>query len=271
MRLPLRLSGLLLPVVIAGLSSGCMGRVEPGEGDPPPSGSSSGGSSGGGSSSGVSSGSSSGSGGSSSGVSSSSGGSASSSSSGGPGDPDCSRLAVPDLARVCPDGSSVGGQYVLSNHECVLEFPCPVNTPPPGGDCSQGAACMQGTGCGTALQGNSGCSTSCMCDGTGHFQCGTVCQGSTCSPGSFCTPGSTCSGDIPAGDPNCPLECKCDSSTDSYVCEMGCVDAGPPPVTDPCPNFPVPDVCEICPNGTTECAHAILVMGQCEVEICPGS
>jgi hypothetical protein len=266
MPLPLRLSYVLSPLVFAGLSSGCMGRVDPGQTDPPPgssSGASSSGTSSGTSSSGGSSGASSSSGG-----SGSSGGSvSSSSSSGGPGDPDCSLLAVPDLARVCPDGSSVGGQYVLSNHQCVLEFPCPVKGPPPIQGCTQGGTCQPGSGCGSVTD-NSGCSTSCMCDGSGHFQCNVTCQIDGCSQGSKCSPGTGCgSGGGPDG---CSTSCMCDPN--GYLsCGTVCVDAGPPPVTDPCPGFAVPDICEICSNGTTECAHAILVMGQCQVEICPGS
>jgi hypothetical protein len=217
-----RLSRFFVPLAVAGLSSACMGRVDPGTGDPPGSSSSSGSSSGASSGSVSSSGASSGSGSSSGASSSSSSGgpTSSSSSSGGPspGDPDCSILAVPDLARVCPDGSSVGGQYVISNHQCVLEFPCPPS-PPPIDECTQGGTCDFGSGCGGG-GGSSGCSTSCMCDDTGHYQCSTSCP--------------------------------------------------PPPIMDPCPGLAVPDICEVCSNGTTECAHAILLKGQCEVEICPG-
>jgi hypothetical protein len=54
-------------------------------------------------------------------------------------------------------------------------------------------------------------------------------------------------------------------------CQTVCEDASPPPITDPCPGYPVPDICEVCPDGVTECAHAILVNGECETEICPGS
>ncbi len=99
----------------------------------------------------------------------------------GPGDPDCSALPVPDLARVCSDGSSVGGKYVLSNHECVLEFPCPApGKPTPGGplpSCTQGALCSQGEGCGTAGSGPDGCSTSCSCAPSGRYQCTVSCSG----------------------------------------------------------------------------------------------
>ncbi len=273
MPLAARLSRWFVPVVLAGLSSsGCMGRVDPGAGGgssgPPATGSSSGASSGGssGSSSGGSTGSSSG-----GSTGSSSGPTSSSSSSGGPspGDPDCSNLAVPDLARQCPDGSTVGGQYVLSNHECVLEFPCP--TTPPNGGCTQGATCSLGSGCGTASSepsGDPGCETSCMCDGTGHLQCTVTCSGPTgCVQGAACMPGTGCANASAPGGP-CPSTCTCgpDGTFDCLACE----DAGPPSVTDPCPGFAVPDICEVCSNGTTECAHAILANGQCQIEICPG-
>jgi hypothetical protein len=266
-----RLSRSLLPVALASLSLGCMGRADllgsdSDDGGPSSSGSSSGGSSG--SSSGGSSGSSSG------------GPTSSSSSSGGTADPDCSLLELPDLARVCPDGTSVGGQYVLSNHECVLEFPCPPPiSPPPSGDCSQGATCSPGSGCGTAtpvpLGSVQNCETSCMCDGTGHFQCTTGCsspptgctQGASCSPGSGCGGGGSSSGG-PGGD--CFTDCECNPNG-LLECNTVCEDASPPPITDVCPGYPVPDICEVCPNGVTECAHAILVNGECETEICPGS
>lgn len=46
-------------------------------------------------------------------------------------------------------------------------------------------------------------------------------------------------------------------------------DAGPGGVPDPCPGYAVPDICEVCSNMTVECAHAVLVGGVCQVEICP--
>jgi hypothetical protein len=61
-----------------------------------------------------------------------------------------------------------------------------------------------------------------------------------------------------------------------YECGTSCEDAAPPPppppVANPCPGFAVPDICEVCGDGTTECAHAVeLADGVCEVEICPGA
>ncbi len=89
-------------------------------------------------------------------------------------DPDCSTLAVPDLARVCADGTAVGGSYALEDHKCVLEFPCPEPELPvpftcaPTAACSPGDSCASaGTGSGTAFAG------SCVCDASGHFQCST--------------------------------------------------------------------------------------------------
>jgi hypothetical protein len=74
--------------------------------------------------------------------------------------------------------------------------------------------------------------------------------------------------------PFCSSSCYCDASG-RYECETGCEDASafppppPPPPDNPCPNYAVPDICEVCSNGTTECAHAILADGECQVEICP--
>ena len=272
MAFPLRLPRYVAPVLLAGLSVvGCTGHVDPtvGGGEPPPvtGGSSSSGGSPAGSSSGAS--------GSSSGTpasSSSSSGGSSGSSSGGrrPGDPDCSRLGLPDLARVCPDGTSVAGQYVLSNHQCVLQFPCPPS-PPPGGQCSQGATCSAGISCGLISPGPSSCSTSCSCDSTGHYQCGVMCSGPPTPTG--CTQGASCFGAVGCGtassDPNgCSTSCSC-NPMGFFDCTTDCVDAGPPVITDPCPGLALPDTCQVCSNGITECAHAILVMGQCEIRDLP--
>ena len=273
-----RLSRSLLPVALASLSLGCMGRANllgsDGSSGDGGSGSSSGGSSG--SSSGASS--SSGSGGSSG---SSSGGSPDPAAAGrraaaraaeGSSNPDCSLLELPDLARVCPDGTSVGGQYVLSNHECVLEFLCP----PPTGSCSQGSTCSPGSSCGPAIPAGSvgsNCdNTSCTCDSTGHFQCSVgSCPPppppvTSCTQGASCSPGSGC-GSIGTGS-DCTTSCTCDPNG-FFECVTSCEDASPPPITDPCPGYPVPDICEVCPNGVTECAHAILVNGECETENLP--
>ena len=46
-------------------------------------------------------------------------------------DPDCSMLPVPEIAKLCPDGSSVGATYVLEHHECVLVFECPTDAAAP--------------------------------------------------------------------------------------------------------------------------------------------
>jgi hypothetical protein len=86
-------------------------------------------------------------------------------------------------------------------------------------------------------------------------------------------PGSGCGA---ATNPNgCFFECMC-SAQGFYQCGDVCEDAGPPQVDsgpgdvpDPCPGFAVPAICEVCSNGTTECAHAVLVNGSCQVEICP--
>jgi hypothetical protein len=31
----------------------------------------------------------------------------------------------------------------------------------------------------------------------------------------------------------------------------------------------LPDICEICPDGKSECAHFVIVDGKCEIQICP--
>ncbi len=115
------------------------------------------------------------------------------------GDPDCSRLAVPDLAHVCPDGTAVGGVYVVKNRQCVLDFPCP--TPVQTG-CAQGAACIPGNQCGAGQKGVPVCATSCVCDASGHFQCNTVCDGvddaSAPVDADLVTDASACLGELPA-------------------------------------------------------------------------
>jgi hypothetical protein len=91
-------------------------------------------------------------------------------------------------------------------------------------------------------------------------------------------PGEGCGGGGGGPDqPDCFTSCTCDS-TYHMSCETDCaVDASapppppPPPPTGICPDYAVPDICEVCSNGTTECAHAILVNGSCETEICPGT
>jgi hypothetical protein len=109
-----------------------------------------------------------------------------------------------------------------------------------------------------------------MCDGTGHLQCSTTCSAPVgCIQGAACSQGESCgTGSGPGAE--CSTTCTCgpDGTLDCNVCD----DAGPPSsVTDPCPGLAIPDICEVCANGTTECAHHIIVMGQCQIEICPGS
>jgi hypothetical protein len=112
-----------------------------------------------------------------------------------------------------------------------------------------------------------------MCDGTGPFQCATGCSSppSGCTQGAPCSPGSGCGGGGSGGmGGDCFTNCSCDPNG-FLDCGTVCEDAAPPPITDPCPGYAVPDICEVCANGVTECAHAILVNGECETEICPGS
>jgi hypothetical protein len=266
-------SFLVVTVLLVGGSAACMGRVDPG--DPGSSGgSSSGATSSGGSASGGETGSSSG-----------------GSSSGGPTNGPCASLPVPDIARECPDGSSVGGHYVLSDNQCLLQFTCPTGSSSgPGSSsssssggsssgttidpCSPGAPCQQGSGCGTVTPVG-GCSTTCSCSAAGTFQCALTCEPPLdgCQQGGSCNPGSECGIDGVMGTPYCSTNCYCDPSG-RYECSTGCEDASPPPPpppppNNPCPDYAVPDICEVCSNGTTECAHAIFADGQCQTEICP--
>ena len=74
-------------------------------------------------------------------------------------------------------------------------------------------------------------------------------------------------------EPACSTSCNCDS-TGHLQCTMDCVDAGPPidagPPTDPCEGYALPNVCEVCSDGTTQCEHFLIVDGECAIEICPG-
>jgi hypothetical protein len=146
---------------------------------------------------------------------------------------------VPDNARICPDGTAVGGVYVLSNHKCVLTYPCDMPT-----GCEQGAVCSPNTGCGTTPEWSDGCVTQCTCDATSHFDCTVTCY--------------------PAPP---PLEAGPPIAVDAGPPVV--VDAGPPGVPDPCPGYVVPDICQVCTNGVVECAHAVLANGKCQTEICP--
>jgi hypothetical protein len=163
-------------------------------------------------------------------------------------DPDCSTLAVPDLARVCADGSAVGGSYVLEDHKCVLEFPCPEPELPvpftcaPTAACSPGDSCASaGTGSGTAFAG------SCVCDASGHFQCSTS---STSYDG-----GVTSSVDAsPAEDAEEPVGVDAElqvPESDASICTGA-----------------LPQLCEVCSGGGNRCAHFVVVSGMCEIRYC---
>jgi hypothetical protein len=163
-------------------------------------------------------------------------------------DPDCSKLAVPDLARVCADGTAVGGSYALEDHKCVLEFPCPEPELPvpftcaPAAACSPGDSCASaGTGSGTAFAG------SCVCDASGHFECST----SSTSYDSGVT-SSTDAG--PAEDAEEPVGVDAElqvPESDASICTGA-----------------LPQLCEVCSGGGSGCAHFVVVNGMCEIRYC---
>lgn len=134
-----------------------------------------------------------------------------------------------------PCGSSSCGN--LYNQLC--------NGPGPGGtggapSCSPGQVCPPGSGCAVPL-GN-GCTETCNCDPSGHFQCGTSCgpggvggAPGGCFPGQGCQPGTGCVGPVP-GQPNCEYQCNCDF-TGQYNCGETCsgpVGVGGGPGCDQC-------------------------------------
>jgi hypothetical protein len=143
--------------------------------------------------------------------------------------PSCAGLPVPDIAKVCPDGTTVGGTYVSENGVCVLEFLCPAPPPP---SCAPGAPCQPKSACATASAGgSSSCAESCTCDSTGHYACQMDCSdGSTptgCTQGAACTPNSGCGGGTVGG---CATSCSCDPTghlqctTTCPTADAGCVD-----------------------------------------------
>ena len=223
--------------------------------------------------------------------------SGSSSSSGGVSPPDCSALAVPDIAKLCPDGTSVGATYVLLNDMCVLQFNCPTTSPaapvpavcnfplpqlcepctngetvcahyaivngtcvsetcPPGtssvpaGTCfTPGAPCKGNEGCGGGMP--NGCTNSCFCDSTGHFQCSVSCPpppppppvpptpAPGCSPGAACQAGTGCGTVAPAGSNSCTYSCTCENGSlaCTTTCPASAIDAGVPVSFDAGPAF----------------------------------
>jgi hypothetical protein len=111
------------------------------------------------------------------------------------------------------------------------------------GLCEPGAACLPGSGCANASTGpEPGCVTSsCSCNSSGYLECTTVC---------------TDGGAIDAA-PDADAE-PTDAAAD--------VDAG-----DPCAGYALPNLCEVCSDGSTQCEHFVIVDGQCAIEICPGT
>jgi hypothetical protein len=197
--------------------------------------------------------------------------------------PPACNFALPSICELCSNGETECAHYAIQNGQCVTEIcpptsppPVPIPTPTPYG-CTQGASCEQNTACGGGPTTNSGCTTSCFCDPTGHLQCSASCPPPVvvppcAEPGDVCTPGSGCGTAAPPGVNVCGTTCNCDA-TGHMQCSNTCsyyVDASvPPPVPiDPCAGIALPHSCLICPNGQMTCAHFVIVNGQCEVQIC---
>jgi hypothetical protein len=282
-----RANGIAWVVACAALGVGlaaCGGEVLP---EPPDPGgnagtSSSGTSQGGSPGSGVSSGSSPGSGAGSSGVSSSGGagsssgisGSSGSSSSGvvSPGQPigfssssgagsssgfstggPCGDLAVPAIAKECPDGTYASAEYVDENGECVLTFPCPTMpvsppvSPPPVSPPPQCTGALPDI-CELCADGSSACAHYVVENGECVIQ---LCPpGSTVNPGgpiqvppaevidagqTGCSQGAACNSGEGCGTASanggCSVTCECGSGG-TFECTGSCeTTASPPPPT----------------------------------------
>jgi hypothetical protein len=102
-----------------------------------------------------------------------------------------------------------------------------------------------------------------------------------CEPGAACPRGSGCLDAPSALEPGCTTSCTCNSSG-YFDCTTDCGDAGPidagptdaaPDVDagDPCAGYALPNLCEVCSDGSTQCEHFVIVDGQCAIEICPGT
>jgi hypothetical protein len=52
---------------------------------------------------------------------------------------------------------------------------------------------------------------------------------------------------------------------------MQCTTNCNPPPPDPCQGYSLPNTCEVCNDGTTQCEHFTIINGQCAIEICPGA
>ncbi len=59
---------------------------------------------------------------------------------------------------------------------------------------------------------------------------------------------------------------------DVEICPGGATKSPAPPSkpTPPTCSGALPNTCEVCSDGTSECAHWVVLGGECEVEICPG-
>jgi len=193
--------------------------------------------------------------------------------------PTCN-FPLPDICEVCPSGETECAHYAIQNGQCVTEI-CPPESPPPPPTpmgCTQGASCPLNSGCGGGPTALGACTTSCLCDPTGHLQCTTTCPPPPIAPpcaqqGATCTPGTGCGTAEPAGFYGCETSCNCDA-TGHFQCNTVCpdVDASvPPPVpVEPCAGLPLPQYCLMCSDGGLACAHYVLnAVGQCQIETCP--
>jgi hypothetical protein len=137
---------------------------------------------------------------------------------------------VPDLARLCADGSSVGGTYVAKNGTCVLEFLCPEpELPVPPSTCAQYASCTPGEACSSASAGGGDAvAVSCVCDPTGHFDC----------TSSSTPPPAVDGGEVDATPPQPSYDGSAPVGEDAGACSSA-----------------LPALCAQCANGEYGCAH----------------
>jgi len=99
-------------------------------------------------------------------------------------------------------------------------------------------------------------------NGSSGFNCHNPKLG--CASSDVC--GAGCDLEVSGRCPVCdPIPCPAGQVFDRTACK--CVAAGCASVSD-C-SGPVPQLCEVCSNGTTACAHWACVTGQCQVAICP--
>jgi len=144
--------------------------------------------------------------------------------------PTCN-MPLPDVCDVCPDGETLCAHYVIVGDQCVTEICPPAPSQPPIPPCVvPGSACNGFTGCGGGST-LTGCTTSCACDSTGHYQCTSSCPPTPpppapvavpCVPGNVCGPSliaCTSTADVGAGV--CTTNCVC-GTTGTLACTTTC-------------------------------------------------